>query len=75
MAYDANGTLVETNNNWMSSPEAADITSSGLAPSDPKEAVIDRVFAPGSYTVVLTGVGTDVTGTALIEVYDRDTSD
>lgn len=74
MAYDANGTLVETNNSWMNSPEAADITNSGLAPGDPKEAVIDRVFAPGSYTVVLTGVGTDVTGTALIEVYDRNTS-
>lgn len=43
MAYDANGVVIETNDNWMDSPEAADIMSSGLAPTDPKEAVIDRI--------------------------------
>ena len=35
----------------------------------------DRVFEPGAYTIVLTGVGTDLTGTALIEAYDRNSSD
>lgn len=75
MAFDANGTLLETNDSWMDSPEAADITASGLAPSSPLEAVIDRVFEPGAYTIVLTGVGTDLTGTALIEAYDRNSSD
>ena len=73
MAFDANGVLIETNDSWMASPEAADIMNSGLAPSDPKEAVIDRIFTPGAYTIVLSGVGTDATGTALIEAYDRDT--
>lgn len=74
MAYDANGTLIETNDNWMDSAEVADITSSGLAPSDPMEAVIDRIFIPGAYTIVLTGVGDTAaaTGTGLIEAYDRD---
>lgn len=75
MAYDANGTVVETNDNWMQSSEAADIKASGLAPADPKEAVIDRVFQPGAYTFVLTGVGNDATGTALIGAYDRNSSD
>lgn len=72
MAYDANGTLIETNDSWMDSPEVDDIMSSGLAPSDPKEAVIDRIFTPGAYTVVLTGAGTDLSGIALIEAYDLD---
>lgn len=71
MLFDANGTVIETNNDWMMSPEAADITAQGLAPSDPKEAVIDQLaLEPGAYTIVLTGVGTDTTGTALIEAYD-----
>ncbi|MBA3831584.1 MAG: hypothetical protein H0X34_06770, partial [Chthoniobacterales bacterium] len=72
MAFNANGTLIETNDSWMNSSEAADITASGLAPSSPKEAVIDRIFAPGGYTIVLTGNGPDPSGTALIEVYDRE---
>ncbi len=71
-AFDANGTLIGMNDSWMNSPEAADITSSGLAPGDPKEAVIDRIFAPGAYTIVLTGKGPNPSGTALIEVYDRE---
>lgn len=71
-AYDANGTQVGMNDSWMNSPEAADIIASGLAPSDPKEAVIDRIFAPGAYTIVLTGNGATPIGTALIEVYDRE---
>ncbi len=75
MAFDANGTMIEMNDSWMNSPEAADIMSSGLAPSDPKEAVIDRVFTPGAYTIVLTGNGPNPTGTALIEAYDRNTSE
>lgn len=73
-AYDANGNVLEVNDNWMQSPQAADIRASGLAPSDPKEAVIDRVFQPGSYTVVLMGVGADNTGVALIAAYDRNSS-
>lgn len=74
MAFDANGTLIGMNDSWMNSPEVADITVSGLAPTDPKEAVIDRIFAPGAYTIVLTGQGPNPSGTAMIEAYDRDTS-
>jgi len=72
MAYDADGTLLETNDSWMNSPEAADIMNSGLAPSSPLEAVIDRIFAPGTYTIVLPGVGNVQTGITSIEAYDRD---
>lgn len=73
-AYDADGNVVETNDSWMHSPQVADIQNSGLAPSDPKEAVIDRVFEPGAYTIVLMGVGSQTTGTAMIEAYDRNTN-
>ncbi len=71
-AYDANGVQVGMNDSWMNSPEAADIIAAGLAPSSPKEAVIDRIFAPGTYTVVLTGKNPNPSGIALIEEYDRD---
>ena len=74
MAYDANGTLIETNDSWMDSAQVDDIIASGIAPTDPMEAVIDRIFAPGAYTIVLTGNGDTeaATGTAMIEAYDRD---
>lgn len=74
-AYDANGTVIGMNDNWMNSTQAADIVASGLAPSNRKEAVVDRVFTPGAYSIVLTGQGPNPTGTALIEVYDRNSSD
>ncbi len=72
--YNANGVVLESNDNWMNSPDAAAIMSSGLAPMNRKESAIDRIFSPGQFSVVLTGVGNDQSGTALLEVFDRSNS-
>jgi uncharacterized protein (TIGR03118 family) len=68
--HDINGTLIESNDNWMDSPEKADIIASGLAPTDPLESAILRTLrADTNYTAILRGVN-NTTGIGLVEVYD-----
>jgi hypothetical protein len=70
---DGKGALIEQNDDWRSSKEAAEIQASGLAPTDDHESAIIRTLAPGNYTAVLSGVG-NTEGIALAEVYELDTS-
>ena len=67
---DGNGNLVEANNDWQQSPEAATISADGKAPPDAKESAMAPTLSPGNYTALVTGVG-GTTGTGLIEVYDE----
>jgi hypothetical protein len=65
--HDASGTVIASNDNWRDTQEAQ-ITASGLAPSDPRESAIYSTLPQGSYTAIVRGAhGT--TGTALVEVY------
>jgi hypothetical protein len=66
--HDAQGAAIVSNDDWGSSPDAAAISVSGVAPSHPKEAAILRTFSPGAYTVILSGVGGG-TGVGNIEAY------
>jgi hypothetical protein len=66
------GDLVMANDNWPENSNAAEITASGLAPTDRNESALLLSVAPGSYTAVLRGKS-DSTGTGLVEVYDLDT--
>ena len=66
--HDINGALLETNDDWMNSPEASEITATGLAPTNPKESAILFVPAPGNYTAIVSGVG-GTTGVALVEAF------
>ena len=66
----ANGNLVEANNDWQQSPEAATISADGKAPPDAKESAMAPTLSPGNYTALVSGVG-GTTGTGLIEVYDE----
>jgi hypothetical protein len=67
--HDAQGGLVVSNDDWGSSPDAAALTTSGLAPTNPKESAILRTLAPGAYTVVLSGVNGG-TGVGNVEAYN-----
>jgi hypothetical protein len=68
--HDANGALIERNDNWMNSPEKNAIIASGLAPTDSHESAILRTLLSGTnYTAVLRGVN-NTTGIGLVEVYD-----
>ena len=70
---DGNGNLVEANNDWQQSPEAATIIARGKAPSNAKESAMAPTLSPGNYTALVTGVG-GTTGTALVEIYDESPS-
>jgi len=70
--HNPNGTLIESNDNWINSPEKAAIIASGLAPTDSHESAILKSLAAGAnYTAVLRGAH-NTTGIGLVEVYDLD---
>ena len=70
---DGNGTLIEANDDWQQSPEAATIIADGKAPPNVNESAMAPTLSPGNYTALVSGVG-ETTGTALIEVYDESPS-
>jgi hypothetical protein len=68
--YDSAGAVLQTNDNWQDdATEAAAITATGIAPSDPKESAIVATLDPGMYTAVLRGAN-NTSGIGLIEAYD-----
>jgi hypothetical protein len=67
--HDAQGTIIASNNDWGTSPEAAALATSGLAPTDPKESALIRTLAPAPYTVVLSGLNGGI-GVGNVEVYN-----
>ena len=67
--FDNSGNVVATNDDWKKSPDAAEIMSTGLAPSNDLESAIIANIAPGQYTAQLTG-NSGGTGNGVIEVYD-----
>lgn len=69
---DATGALLDANDNWADNPDAGEIITSALAPSDAREAAILDSLAPGAYTVIVSGVN-NTTGIGLVESYALDT--
>ena len=67
--HDGNGALVTSNDDWGSSSNAGALTTSGLAPTNPKESAILMTLAPGAYTVVLSGMNGG-TGVGNVEAYN-----
>jgi glucose/arabinose dehydrogenase len=66
--HDSTGALLASNDNWVNSPQKADIISRGLAPGNDLEAALLAELAPGSYTVILSDAGA-ATGIGLVELY------
>lgn len=69
--HDGSGNLVAINDDWATSPQAAEILSSNLAPVNRWESAIVADLAAGNYTAVVRGFG-GTFGTALVEVFDLD---
>ena len=65
--HDGNGALFAANDDWRSDQEA-EISATGVAPSNDLESAIVRTLPPGNYTAIVGGVN-DTTGIALVEVY------
>ena len=71
--HDANGSPILFNNNWRDSQEA-EITQSGLAPSDDRESAIIKRLDPGAYTAIIHGADGNP-GIGVVELYDLSQSD
>jgi hypothetical protein len=72
--FDSTGAQIATNDNWRTTQQA-EISASGLAPTNDKEAAVIVNLAGATprsnYTAVLSGTN-GTTGIGLIEVYDLD---
>jgi len=66
--YNSNGSLVGFNLNWKDGQQA-EITATGLQPSDDREAALVVTIPAGNYTAVMEGFG-GTTGVGLVEVYN-----
>jgi hypothetical protein len=66
-----NSTLLRQNDNWQSAANASDVTATGLAPTNAKEAAVLVRLEPGDYTTVVDGADNG-TGIALVEVFEMD---
>jgi hypothetical protein len=60
--------VLDTNDDWQSHPNAAQLQAAGFAPSNALEAGIYTTLPPGAYTAIVEGVGGG-TGVAVIGVY------
>jgi hypothetical protein len=65
-----NGTVI-TNDDWGSAPNAAAISASGFAPSDPHESAILATLDPGPYTAIVSGAAGG-TGVGIVEIFEVD---
>jgi len=66
--HDANGGLLESNDNWIDSPNKQAIIDSTIPPSNNLESAIVRTLTPANYTAIVRGANNS-TGIAVVEVY------
>ncbi len=62
------GALVDSNDDWMNSPQQAEIQSSGLAPTNNSESAVLQTLPAGPYTATVRGANGG-TGVGAVQVY------
>ncbi|HVF71202.1 MAG TPA: peptidylprolyl isomerase [Chthoniobacterales bacterium] len=66
--FNGQGMKIDSNDDWMNSPQKSQIESSGLAPTNAKESAIVQTLPSGPYTAVVRGTNGG-TGVGSVEVY------
>jgi cyclophilin family peptidyl-prolyl cis-trans isomerase len=66
--HDGNGALLDSNDDWGSSPNQAEILASGAAPTNPKESAVLRILPSGPFTAIVRGKNNG-TGVGSVELY------
>jgi hypothetical protein len=66
--YDANGTVIASNNNWQDNVNAIDIQRNGLSPPNALESALLLHLPAGAYTAIVRGAD-DATGVGSAEVF------
>ena len=64
----SNGGLVDSNDDWGTSPQKTQIQNSGLAPSNAKESAVLQTLPAGAYTAIVRGTNSG-TGVGSVEIY------
>ena len=62
------GTVIRSNNDWKTG-QPAEVTATGLQPSDDRESAVMETLVPGQYTAIVRGNG-NTTGVAVVEAYN-----
>jgi hypothetical protein len=67
---DQNGAVLRSNDDWRVGGQEAEITATGIPPSNDLESALIQTLPAGgaSYTAILSGVG-GTTGIAVVEIY------
>ena len=63
----ASGMSIGFNDNWRSTQEA-EISATGIPPTNDAESALVQTLSPGNYTAIVRGAG-NTAGVALVEVY------
>ncbi|MFL6543043.1 MAG: hypothetical protein ACJ8I9_07745, partial [Chthoniobacterales bacterium] len=67
---DAHGNVLTSDDNWQDdAAQASRISSTGIPPSDVREAAIETTLPPGSYTAILAGKNNS-SGVGIVEIYN-----
>jgi hypothetical protein len=66
--HNSNGAVLQTNDNWRTGGQQAEIIATTVPPTRDEESAIVRTLVPGNYTAVVRGVN-QTTGVALVEVF------
>jgi hypothetical protein len=66
--HDGNGNTLSSNDDWKATQQA-EITATGIPPTDDRESALVQTLALGNYTVVVRGKN-NTTGVALVEAYN-----
>lgn len=67
--HNASGATIASNDDWGTGPNAPQIQSENLAPTNPSESALQATLNPGSYTAIVRGAN-GTTGVGLVEIYD-----
>jgi hypothetical protein len=66
--FNSQGTKIDSNDDWVNSPQKTQIQNSGLAPTNDRESAIVQTLAAGQYSAVVHGANGG-TGVGSVEVY------
>jgi hypothetical protein len=69
--YDSTGSVIASNDNWETDPNAIYLQKNGLTPPNAFESALVLYLPTGAYTAVVRGAN-GATGNALVEVYHLD---
>ena len=67
--HNGQGTLLDSNDDWQSNPDADELRTRNLQPGDTHECAVIDTLPAGGYTAIIAGSSAQPNGAALVELY------